>query len=423
MTTTPARSRLPVLIAGGLLLACGGFSAAGLLLGGRPQPEPAPRRAAVPSAAAETAVLREITVALAADEEFRARPGWAEEAAARVRRASVPYEREFGIRWKPVEFVEWHSDDAAPSLRDLRRALERDVDPGPADVVLGFAGQDRRAGATHQYAELGVSEYFGRAAIVGAGWSRQSPGREDNAVAHELGHLLGAWHCPAQGTIMTAGSADLSRFDAQSALLLPAMRDFDFRRGLDGIGDETAAAIDRIWRAGHGPGADHPLAYALMVRGWQRARAGSPVSAKLDLDRAVSILETSAGSEDPGLVACLVGLSRLCAERDPPDAAGALGFAQRARRIADATRLNEDPSADSWVQLGNAWWVNGRETEAAAAFQQALEVRARVLGSDDPLTAAVRRDVQWFAARAAPAATRASDDGTRPSAASGPSGY
>lgn len=251
--------------------------------------------------------LRVIRVRVACDEEFRRREDWREDALARLGEASAPWEREFGIRWAPADCVAWESPDAAESMQDVSDDLAARVGPGDADVLLGLTGQRRPDGRD---GELGLAENFGRVALAGAGWQGQSRQREIHAIAHEFGHLLGAWHCAEEDTIMSSGAEDASRFDEPTRRLVALVRGFDFRRGVGGIDADTLAAIDDLFRRHHGADARHPVAEALLFRGWARLERQEHAAAAEDFRRARDIFDSFVVIDLDRIVSCESGLAR-----------------------------------------------------------------------------------------------------------------
>lgn len=349
-----------------------------------------------PTVASSPAIVREIRVLVACDEEFRRRRNWRNSATALVRLASIPWEREFGIRWTPVECVDWVTDDAAPTMQDLQRRLAETASFESAEVVLGLTGQWRPRRGSAAYEALGVSDCFGRAAVVGIG-QPGCEGREPNAVAHEFGHLLGAWHCAEANTIMTAPSTDLTRFDPQTRALIPLVRQFDFRAGRESLDRGTVDAITALWKAGHASDAMHPVAQSFLVRGWARVLGGLPESGAPDLEKALEVLASCGVTKGAHVASCLVGLGQSYSRRVALDPTRELEYARRAR--AAAGDEVEDPVAASWMLLGHALWANGSEEESIEAYAQALKLRSSRCGIYHSDTIDARASLEWFAAR------------------------
>jgi hypothetical protein len=342
--------------------------------------------------------LRVVKVRVACDEEYRRRVDWKVDAADRLRRASAAYEREFGIRWVPVSFAEWQSDDAAADIEDLLVQLQRDVGSPAEDVVVALIGQRGREGLPTRY-PAGVSNYFDRFAVVSADWPGQPRTYEVHSLAKNLGHLLGAWQSKTPNTVLSNGTDDVEHFDPQARTVISMMRGFDFARGVEGLDEAAAKTIRLAWIDGHADETSEPVAYAYSHLGLMRSRAGEPELAAQAYERSIAIWESCAGPEAPGLVAPLAGLSRTCFERRLRDPVREFELAARARRIAEKTHVDEDPPGDSWVQLGHAFWTNGKDEKSIAAYAAALTLRRRLLGPNDPRTVEARGNVEWFADR------------------------
>jgi hypothetical protein len=356
-------------------------------------------------------IIRKVRVLAACDEEYRRAAkarglDWRQEAVARVNQASAAYERELGVRWSTVDVVAWTSDDDAPSLDDLCSALERDVPPGDADVVFGLSGQSAPRGG-RRYGFWGWSRLFGRALVASAFRPDSWPSHEAHTLAHEMGHLFGAWHCNEPRTIMTARSCDYERFDPCAASVVRLTRGYDFKRGIDGIERPTIDALDALWRAGHAPDAGQPVAEAFATRAWSRLDASLLDDAERDFRRATEIWERCLGGEGPEMVGPLVGLATVCAQRTPRDSVRELERAQRANRLAVAAGSEEEPVAASFVALARAQWANGAAAESITSYRRAFDLRRAALGADDPLTQQARNGLAFFARRGHAAAKSA----------------
>jgi hypothetical protein len=271
--------------------------------------------------------------------------------------------------------------------------------------VLGLVGQSECDTATDSYAALGTSMYFERTAIAGSRWPGYPPARDANAVAHEFGHLLGAWHCArTDDSIMAPGSVNVTRFDPHATAVLALTRTFDFRRGVAGLDPSAAEAIDAIWRASDAGDRDQPVAFAFMQLGYRDLAAGRRAAAESHFLRAVSILEAAAGKDDPGLMPSLIGLARCASESDAEAVRAGLAHAVRARHIGEVSGNVEDPVAASWMQLGRCLWANGRDEDSIAAYRSAYVLRIRAYGSVHTSTLEAKQALQWFADRGHPSA-------------------
>lgn len=228
--------------------------------------------ASVATARAETTEVREIALTIAADEEFRARGDWQEMLESRIATVSDFYEREFGIRWRIQRIRDWVSDNRGTDMSSRLRELETDVPPGDADVVLGVSSQP-------SYVK-GVATTLGAYVLVVDSGEYDE---ERNAVilAHEFAHLFGAWHSNDQNTLMFAAGALTFGVDKGTRDIVEAMRWFDFRQGLDGIDEATAARLTDIYEESAPTGEVHPLARAYIGRGFD-------AYLERDYDRAVA---------------------------------------------------------------------------------------------------------------------------------------
>jgi hypothetical protein len=235
--------------------------------------------------------VREISVRLAADEEFRAAaPDWEADARRRVACASDVLEREFRVRLRVVDCVPWKSDDHAVDLHLLHRTVDAKLLCEEADLVLVFARQDKPSGSRTDY-DRGVAYYYGRSCIVRTGEGPRAWPYEDETVVHEVCHVLGAWHVPIDSSVMRAPKSgkQIASFDPTSAAAVVLGRDVDLRRGLDGIDLEKARKVTDLWKELHAPGTDAPLLDAYNARAYTHEVAGRLEAAAHDYERGVEL--------------------------------------------------------------------------------------------------------------------------------------
>ena len=243
------------------------------------------RRAAVP--------LRELTVRVVADEEFRATAGvrWGTDVRARLRRASKFLERELRVTLRVVAVARWKSDDDAARLQDLHRAATIEFERDDVDLVVAFTSQHRgRGGASY---DRGVAFYFGRSIIVRTGMPSAAGAwpYEDETVLHELLHVFGAWHVDDPTSVMRADKSGppATRLDALGAANALLTRELDFRVGPDAIDAATWRTITYRWLNAWRWDVGHPGVDAYASLAWVAQERRDPAAARAAAARGVEL--------------------------------------------------------------------------------------------------------------------------------------
>ena len=195
----------------------------------------------VENAIARSHANRIVKVRIVADQLFRELDSWELRIQHRLGAVSSFYQRFCGIRFVVERIVAWESRTSAPTLEDLYFDLHKKVDIGDADILLGVSAYKPPVGT-----KQGWSLQLFRQTVV-----LDSPGYSELdkivMIAHELGHLFGAWHIENRNSVMYVGSGIL-RFDRHSLRLLRLMRHYDFKRGLSGVEQVTASEITAIYQ-------------------------------------------------------------------------------------------------------------------------------------------------------------------------------
>lgn len=138
-----------------------------------------------------------VSVKLVADEEYRQRDSWQEEAGELLRETSDFFQKEFGISFLAEEFIEWDSPDLSPvpdgeyELAGTQWLADNAADdiPSQGKLVVIFSKEDlsrRYHGVQFTTERRGLKEYY---VLI---WTDSLNPR--NSLIHEIGHVFGAKH-------------------------------------------------------------------------------------------------------------------------------------------------------------------------------------------------------------------------------------
>ena len=332
---------------------------------------------------------------IAIDEEFRKAtgPDFRSRAQGPVEEASAAFERRFGVRWKVVDFVDWKSWDEAEDLRDLLWQAEQEIPKTDVDLVVAWTGQDRAPGAKSEYDTGGQARYFGRAAIVRlCDWN---PPMEwyAAAVAHELGHILGAWHCAGWRSIMGRNRVPGAplEFDPQASAVIELDRDLDFARGARWLDDAHRARLAEIYRSGHFPDMSAPHVGADLEVAWRlENEAGLIAASRRVYRRALAQQEACCDPSDPVLLWCLVPLARSLLYRSGGDVEEAHRLALRALQCVIECDTPGAEFPDPERLMADVEWTRGRREEAIRHYRGSCDALAARRRSDDSDLAAAK---------------------------------
>ena len=141
----------------------------------------------------------------------------------RLAAASKVFEQTCHVRFSVSAVGTWTSDDNSRDLLKLIDDFERKVKPAPAQLAIGFTGQEYALRDEHR---IGGARGPFRAHILIREWGRQitEPERLEILI-HELGHYLGAVHSPEPQSVMRPDISDRqSRLRSSTSVLTPATR-------------------------------------------------------------------------------------------------------------------------------------------------------------------------------------------------------
>lgn len=302
-------------------------------------------------AATQDVALRTVSVRVAVDEQYRAKPDWETDLRAVVGAVSATWERRYGIRWEIGAIVPWTSpSDLGLGPRGYGTdQLVHGLPRGDEEVVLVVSGRRCSEGWR------GAASPFGDTAVVFMdcpGWRGPLAPRE-RVVSHELAHLFGAFHVTTPSLMNAKTPSDA--FDDQTDRVIRLMREFRFSSGIEGVDPATRHAWLAIFAEGHAADEHNLIARALRDRGMRLARAKQYEAARLLLAEALGL--------DPRLAVAHVDLGVIAGEQ------GRFEHALAEFRTA----ITIDPTlAGAHAGLGKALIGSQRSEEGLRSLQAAV---------------------------------------------------
>jgi tetratricopeptide (TPR) repeat protein len=309
---------------------------------------------------AQSAGLRTVTVRVAPDETYRAQANWQATLRNTVATVSDIYEKAFQIRFVILDIVPWTAGPSGGPQREgpqrLMNQMMAAVPVGEADVLVGFSNRCERL-------TYGWAQVFHRVAMVTTGCYEtlifKDFAPEPVVLSHELAHLFGVFHpMITVDSVMRGGPAD--RFDDQTTRTIRLMRDFDFKRGVMGVDQETRRAWSSIYAEGHARDEPNPLAMAIAGTGWNLLQSGKMAEGEAAIHEAIKV--------DPSFATPHRYLGFLFSRR------GQLDDAVRELQAAKALDFRQ---VEARTELGMVLLRLGKDEEALWEFREVARVDPR----------------------------------------------
>ncbi len=142
-----------------------------------------------------------VPVKLFVDDEEAARPElWQARLKKRLDAANRIIERHCAMRFEPVAYGTWDSDDATSDFNQSLFEFVREAGPGEAALAIGFSSQYRFRVGTVKLG--GIPAPFYPHLLIREWPQKQSEVERLEVLVHELGHYLGAAHSPSTLAVM-----------------------------------------------------------------------------------------------------------------------------------------------------------------------------------------------------------------------------
>lgn len=186
------------------------------------------------------------------DDQRAARRYWEARLRRRLAAASQIFERSCGIGFEVAGAGAWDSSDRLGDFEATFAEFEREVDPAPGRLAIGFTSQ--HGVPFGQLHADGFRPPLGTHILLRESSQFVSEAERTELLVHELGHWLGAVHCPESNSVMRPLLADrqaLSRrfqvgFDPLNTLAVATVADGLRERSVEHFGMLSVAARRRL---------------------------------------------------------------------------------------------------------------------------------------------------------------------------------
>lgn len=133
---------------------------------------------------------------------------WETQIRRRLSEASRIFKKHCFVEFQIMAVGSWHSGDTAAILNDAFTEFERQVDPAPARLAIGFLG--KKVGSPPD-GHLGGTKVPLHTHVLVRERANENTEREClEVLVHELGHFLGAAHSPEPNSAMRPNLGDRS---------------------------------------------------------------------------------------------------------------------------------------------------------------------------------------------------------------------
>ncbi len=218
---------------------------------------------------------RLLHVQVAAGPDLRKNPDWRDRIAARVRAASEML-RPANLSLELAGASEWEPDSNLPP--EMNRWRLAGYHSSGDWLAVGFSG------SVQSGSEPGLATAFDPRVLVfeitGAPEELQAA-----ALAHEIGHVFGAWHARQGGTLMSLPSG--GKLDAAALACFRIARAVDFRQGIASLSPDAIEELQKLWKSSGAEPATNPVYRFYSSLGEEQIRRRNVIEGRENLTKAV----------------------------------------------------------------------------------------------------------------------------------------
>jgi hypothetical protein len=199
---------------------------------------------------------RVIKVLVLYDDELFFERGWENNLNNRLAEINDFYYSNFKIKWKVIAIKQYAFNKNVEKLSTLfslhkETLLKLETD---AEVILSIIGRDIKGS--------GIAATFSNIIMV-SNYDKLLSYRSSVIIAHEFGHLFGAWHTQRREDFMLVSGASNLHAGKESSSILKLMRNYSFVPETIINNTKTLNRISRLYDRHHARGEINPVARLL----------------------------------------------------------------------------------------------------------------------------------------------------------------
>ena len=200
--------------------------------------------------------IREIKVLVLYDDNNFFEEGWEDNLNERFIEVNNFYYSNFKIKWKITAIQQYPFSKDIEKLSTLfslhkEDILKLDTD---AEVILSIIGRDIKGS--------GIAATFSKIIMV-SNYDKLLSYRSSVIIAHELGHLFGAWHTQRTEDFMLVSGASHLLAGKESSSIVKLMRNYNFTPETIINNSKVLNRISRLYERHHARGEINPVARLL----------------------------------------------------------------------------------------------------------------------------------------------------------------